>query len=133
MAGTAPCAFTNAVTLLIGSICSSLQRPGQPGDMRPRLSTPVASIITTPAPPMALAPRWTRCHSLTCPSTAEYMHIGEMTIRFRSCNTCLKKSSCSRLKLRTFKIIVKGEINLNLPLITKGFLAQTVTNLNSIN
>ncbi len=56
--------------------------PVSPWVMRPRFSTAVASTNTTPAPPCANLPRCTRCQSVTCPSFAEYWHIGETTMRF---------------------------------------------------
>ena len=38
----------------------------------PRAATAVASTITSPAPPTAREPRWTRCQSVGRPSTDEY-------------------------------------------------------------
>src|SRR5258706_10615010 len=67
-----------------GSICRSLQMPVSPGLMRPCAVTPVASTKTSPAPPAARLPRWTRCQSSGSPSTAEYWHIGDTTMRLRS-------------------------------------------------
>ncbi len=49
--------------------------------MRPRASTAVASTITSPAPPTAREPRWTRCQSLAKPSSELYSHIGETPMR----------------------------------------------------
>ena len=66
-----------------GSMCSSFQMPASAGEMRPRASTAVASIITRPAPPTARLPRWTRCQSLANPSTEEYWHMGETAMRLR--------------------------------------------------
>ena len=37
-----------------------------------------------PAPDNARWPRWTRCQSVAAPSSAEYWHIGETTIRLGS-------------------------------------------------
>src|SRR5437660_10491429 len=37
-----------------------------------------------PAPPWANLPRWTRCQSVTWPSSAEYWHIGDTTMRLRA-------------------------------------------------
>src|SRR5207245_11749896 len=48
----------------------------------PSGDTSVISVNTSPAPPMALAPRCTRCQSLGVPSTAQYWHIGDTTTRF---------------------------------------------------
>jgi hypothetical protein len=50
--------------------------------MRPLASTPVASTITKAAPPIAKEPKWTKCQSLTNPSSHEYVHIGATQIRF---------------------------------------------------
>jgi hypothetical protein len=55
-----------------------------PGLMRPSGATALASIMTRPAPPTAREPRWTRCQSPRAPSSAEYWHMGETTIRFLS-------------------------------------------------
>ena len=55
-----------------------------PGVMRPCAVTAVASTKTSPAPPTARLPRWTRCQSSANPSTEEYWHIGETTMRLRS-------------------------------------------------
>src|SRR6266481_883666 len=49
--------------------------------MRPSGRTAVASVRTSPAPPTARPPRWTRCQSLAKPSTLEYSHIGETNTR----------------------------------------------------
>ena len=86
-AGTAPWVFNEAV-----DACQRLDvrigpEPAQPGVMRPSGETAVASAITSPAPPAARAPRWTRCQSFATPSTDEYMHIGETPMRFRSVST----------------------------------------------
>ena len=58
--------------------------PAQPGVMRPSALTSVISVMTSPAPPTARLPRWTRCQSPTVPSTAEYWHIGQTTTRLAS-------------------------------------------------
>ena len=47
-------------------------------------ATAVASVKTSPAPPTARLPRWTRCQSLAKPSSQEYSHIGETTMRLES-------------------------------------------------
>ncbi len=52
--------------------------------MRPRASTWVASMMTSPAPETANLPRCIRCQSVALPSTALYWHIGDTTMRF--CN-----------------------------------------------
>ncbi len=55
--------------------------PRQAGVMRPSGSTPVASMISSPAPDKARLPRCIRCQSWALPSTAEYWHMGGMTMR----------------------------------------------------
>src|ERR1051326_9507898 len=52
--------------------------------MRPSRVTPVASTTTMPGPDSASCPRWIRCQSVIAPSSAEYWHIGETTMRFGS-------------------------------------------------
>ena len=52
--------------------------------MRPIGSTAVASITSSPAPDMANWPRCARCQSVARPSSAEYWHIGAITIRLGS-------------------------------------------------
>src|SRR5436190_6050279 len=52
--------------------------------MRPSRVTWVASTIIRPAPEYARCPRCTRCQSPMQPSSAEYWHMGEMTMRFGS-------------------------------------------------
>src|SRR5438034_1092948 len=64
--------------------CSGLYMPVQPGLIRPSRLTSVISVITSPAPPIARLPRWTRCQSFGVPSSAEYWHMGEQTTRLAS-------------------------------------------------
>ena len=52
--------------------------------MRPSAVTAVASVNTSAAPPTARLPRCTRCQSLANPSTLEYWHIGDTTMRLAS-------------------------------------------------
>src|SRR5437762_8302954 len=52
--------------------------------MRPSRVTPVASTTSMPGPDSASWPRWMRCQSVIAPSSAEYWHIGETTMRFGS-------------------------------------------------
>src|SRR3954471_9683881 len=52
--------------------------------MRPSRVTWVASTIIRPAPEYARWPRCTKCQSFMLPSSAQYWHIGEMTMRFGS-------------------------------------------------
>ena len=60
------------------------QMPESSGLMRPSGTTALASTITAPAPPIARAPRCTRCHSVGTPSCDEYWHIGETQARLRN-------------------------------------------------
>jgi len=46
-------------------------------------SIALASTMTSPAPPTAREPRWTRCQSFARPSVLEYWHIGETASRLR--------------------------------------------------
>ncbi len=64
MPGTAPCSARNAVIGWKAATCSSDQMPESSGLMRPSGVTALASTITAPAPPVARAPRCTRCQSL---------------------------------------------------------------------
>ena len=50
--------------------------------MRPRRSTWVASMTSSPAPEFDSMPRWVMCQSLPAPSSALYWHIGDTTTRF---------------------------------------------------
>ena len=84
MPGTAPCSSTKRAMRASASTCSSFQRPRSCGEMRPSGSTAVASVNTSPAPPTARLPRWTRCQSFAKPSSLEYWHMGETTMRLRS-------------------------------------------------
>src|SRR5688572_4268958 len=52
--------------------------------MRPSGVTPVASTTNSPAPEQAKVPRCTVCQSVIEPSSAEYWHIGETTMRLGS-------------------------------------------------
>src|SRR5688500_16243637 len=64
-----------------GWTCASFQMPRSCGLMRPSGVTAVASVNTSPAPPTARLPRWTRCQSLAKPSSLEYSHIGDTKMR----------------------------------------------------
>src|SRR4051794_13571229 len=65
---------------------SSDHRPRSSGLMRPSGDTAVASMISSPAPDRANWPRWMMCQSVARPSSAEYWHMGAMTIRLRICS-----------------------------------------------
>src|ERR1700730_1831819 len=60
---------------------SSFQMPRHLGVILPSGVIAVASTVTTAAPPTAREPRWTKCQSVEYPSSEEYWHIGETTIR----------------------------------------------------
>ena len=48
-----------------------------------RGSRPSPRRTPAPTPPAARLPRWTRCQSFAIPSSAQYWHIGDITIRLR--------------------------------------------------
>src|SRR6266849_6248319 len=52
--------------------------------MRPTGDTAVASIVNMPAPDCSSWPQCTMCQSVAQPSTAEYWHIGDTTMRLVS-------------------------------------------------
>ena len=52
--------------------------------MRPIADTAVASIVNMPAADCSSWPQWIVCQSVAQPSSAEYWHIGETTMRFAS-------------------------------------------------
>ena len=52
--------------------------------MRPIADTAVASIVNMPALDCSSWPQCTMCQSVAQPSTAEYWHIGETTMRLAS-------------------------------------------------
>jgi hypothetical protein len=54
------------------------------GEMRPTGSTAVASMMNSPAPDKAMRPKCMTCQSLALPSSAEYWHMGAMTMRLGS-------------------------------------------------
>ena len=66
------------------SAWASFQIPVSPGEIRPSRTTAVASVKTSDAPPTARLPRCTSCQLFGIPSSEEYWHIGETTIRFRN-------------------------------------------------
>src|SRR5690606_15990338 len=53
----------------------------------------VISVKTRPAPPSARCPRWTRWKSVTSPSSAEYIDIGETTTRLTSSTPRTRKGT----------------------------------------
>src|ERR1700741_5396323 len=67
---------------LIAVSVSSLHRPTSAQVMRPSGSTAVASTVSRAAPEMERGPRWIRGQSFMQPFSAEYWHIGAITIRF---------------------------------------------------
>lgn len=76
--------WTKSVIRRQAVACSSVHRPVQPGVIRPSGLTQTISVMVSPAPPSARAPRWTRWKSAGSPSVAEYMSMGETTTRLRS-------------------------------------------------
>src|SRR6266571_8985346 len=76
----------------------------QPWVMRPCLSTWVASTINRAAPECAIMPRCMRCQSLAQPSSAEYWHIGETTIRLASSRPAMRKGVNKVLGMRVIQL-----------------------------
>src|SRR5690554_3422722 len=60
--------------------------PVSSAEMRPSGLTPVASVMTRPAPPRAKEPRCTRCQSVGTPSSrsTEYWQRGDTQSRLRN-------------------------------------------------
>ena len=79
-----PCECANDTIRSQAATCSVAYMPAHPGVIRPMSDTQIISVITSPAPPSARAPRWTRWKSPGVPSTAEYISIGETTTRLRN-------------------------------------------------
>ena len=67
--------------------------PGSVGVIRPSGATAVASMTNIAAPDCSNWPQWTRCQSAARPSTAEYWHIGETTMRLASARPRSAKGS----------------------------------------
>jgi hypothetical protein len=44
----------------------------------------MAAAVGSPAPERARLPRWMRCQSVAHPSSAEYWHMGAITMRLRT-------------------------------------------------
>ena len=80
---------------------SSSYSPRQPSVIRPPALTAVASIVNIPAPDRSICPQWIRCQSVAQPSSAEYWHIGDTTMRLASArprsamgsNRCMRRSA----------------------------------------
>ena len=89
-----------AITRAKAASLSSEYRPRQPWVMRPCRSTWVASTITRAAPECANMPRCIRCQSLAQPSSAEYWHIGETTMRLASSRPATRKGVNKVLGMR---------------------------------
>src|SRR4029077_14108184 len=66
--------------------------PASCGEILPIAETALASVITSAAPPTARLPRCTKCQITGCPSSAEYSHIEETTMRFFN-SMSLKRNS----------------------------------------
>ncbi len=97
MPGTAPCAVMKAAIGANAAPCSADHRPESSGLIRPSGETAVASTMTSPAPPTARLPRWTRCQSVGKPSLLEYWHIGETKMRLRNSTPRSARGLNSRL------------------------------------
>src|SRR5512132_2162917 len=69
--------------------------------MRPSGKTAVASMVRSAAPESARWPRWMTCQSVMQPSTAEYWHIGAMTMRLRS-STLPTRNGVKRVLIEAF-------------------------------
>src|SRR5262245_22292957 len=78
------CEWTNSTIRRHAATCASAYIPVQPSVIRASAETFVISDITSPAPPTARLPKWTRCQSFGVPSHAEYWHIELTTTRFAS-------------------------------------------------
>ena len=71
--------------------------------IRPSALTAVASIVNMPAPDRSICPQWIRCQSVAQPSSAEYWHIGETTMRLGSATprSAMGSNRCMRVLRRT--------------------------------
>src|SRR5947209_12293164 len=83
MPATAPCSWMKLTIGAKAAACSCDQIPLSQSVMRPSGETPLASTITSPAPPTARLPRCTTCHMFGRPRSDEYWHIGETKTRLR--------------------------------------------------
>ena len=77
MPGTAPCSPMKRAIGAKAAAWASDQMPLSSGLIRPSGLTALASTMTSPAPPTARLPRWTRCQSVGSPSRLEYWHMGD--------------------------------------------------------
>ena len=66
--------------------------------------TAVASRISRPAPDRASCPRWIKCQSLGSPPSAEYWHIGAITMRLTSSNSPTRKGVNSFARVIDFPL-----------------------------
>lgn len=78
------CALMALITLPSAASFASEYKPRSPGVMRPSGDTADASMISIAAPDSASWPRWIMCQSAAEPSSAEYWHMGAITMRFSS-------------------------------------------------
>src|SRR6478736_4562777 len=76
--------------------------------MRPSTVTAVASIVTRPAPDIRSWPQWTKCQSVAQPSTAEYWHIGDTTMRFGSVSSRRQSGSNRPVRSAALDESVRG-------------------------
>src|SRR3546814_18144968 len=75
------CMWTKLVTRRHAATCSGAYMPVHPNVIRASAATHVISVQTSPAPPCARAPQWTRGKSFGVPSLAEYVTIWVTTTR----------------------------------------------------
>ena len=84
--------------------------------IRPRSSTAVASIMTSPAPDMACVMVFCRCQSVGIPPIAEYWHIGETATRFGAIRgpsaTVVKSADIPILLIRRRFAVSKSDVEL---------------------
>jgi len=75
----------------VAASVASFQSPTSAYVIRPSGRTAVASMVSKAAPESTRWPRWIRCQSVMQPSTAEYWHMGAMTMRFASARSPTRK------------------------------------------
>src|SRR5437763_8587875 len=73
--------------------------------MRPIADTAVASIVNMPAADCSSWPQWIVCQSVAQPSTAEYWHIGETTMRFANVSSRSENSENSDSAMMLERIV----------------------------
>src|SRR4029077_20425188 len=105
------CFRITAKTGLNAASVASSHRPRSPGVIRPAGSAEVDSIQSMPAPERASWPRCVRCHEVALPSSAQYWHMGETTIRFGSVTPRIARGEKSLLIRTTSntEAVLRGE------------------------